>query len=109
MKSTGAPQGDELGVINPLLRSSCSFLYSSCIFDGAKRYGTLATVAAPDTRLIWNSTIQVEGVQTNLPERPRFVEHRVTVIGFQDSFLGMDIKEMDKNKGKADKTEHGNE
>nr|GEZ62724.1 hypothetical protein [Tanacetum cinerariifolium] len=48
-KSTGAPQGDELGFINPLLRSSYSFLDSSCTSDGAKRYGALATDAAPDT------------------------------------------------------------
>nr|GEZ59321.1 hypothetical protein [Tanacetum cinerariifolium] len=31
----------------------------SCISDGAKRYGALATGVAPDTRLIQNSTILV--------------------------------------------------
>ncbi|GJU15136.1 hypothetical protein Tco_1143102 [Tanacetum coccineum] len=53
-KITSAPHGDELGLINPLLRSSCSFLDSSCISDGAKGYGALATVAAYGTRSIRN-------------------------------------------------------
>ncbi|GKA94711.1 hypothetical protein Tco_0816749 [Tanacetum coccineum] len=34
---------------------------NSCNSDGAKRYGVLATGAAPDTRSIWNSTILVGG------------------------------------------------
>jgi hypothetical protein len=53
---TGAPQGEKLGLMNPLLRSSCNSLEKSFISDGANRYGALATGAAPGTRSIRNST-----------------------------------------------------
>ncbi|GKF24226.1 hypothetical protein Tco_0076548 [Tanacetum coccineum] len=47
---TGAPQGEELVLINPLSESSCSCSDNSFISDGANRYGARATGAAP-----WNS------------------------------------------------------
>ncbi|GJZ57957.1 alternative NAD(P)H-ubiquinone oxidoreductase C1, chloroplastic/mitochondrial [Tanacetum coccineum] len=60
-KSTSAPKGDELGLINHLLRSLCCFLDSSCISDGAKQYGALSTGVAPGTRSIRYLTILVGG------------------------------------------------
>nr|GFD19975.1 hypothetical protein [Tanacetum cinerariifolium] len=36
---TGAPQGEELGLIKPLSKSSCSCSDNSFILDGAKWYG----------------------------------------------------------------------
>ncbi|GKA86701.1 hypothetical protein Tco_0808412 [Tanacetum coccineum] len=53
---TGAPQGEQLGLINHLSASSCSLLDSSCIFDGASIYGAHATGAALGTKSIWNLT-----------------------------------------------------
>nr|GFC79694.1 hypothetical protein HannXRQ_Chr14g0442131 [Tanacetum cinerariifolium] len=44
---TGAPQGEELGLMKPLSVSSCSFSASSFISDGANLYGARATGAAP--------------------------------------------------------------
>ncbi|KAF5769034.1 hypothetical protein HanXRQr2_Chr14g0643501 [Helianthus annuus] len=55
-KSTGAPQGDELGRINPLSNSSCSCVESSFSSAGARRYGARAMGAAPGASSIWNST-----------------------------------------------------
>ncbi|MFS7976617.1 hypothetical protein Hanom_Chr10g00894491 [Helianthus anomalus] len=46
-KSTGAPQGDELGRIKPFSKSSCNCLDNSSNSDGAKRYGARAIGAAP--------------------------------------------------------------
>nr|GFB62168.1 hypothetical protein [Tanacetum cinerariifolium] len=53
---TGAPQGEELGLMKPLSESSCSYSDNSFISDGAKRYGARATGATPRIRSIWNST-----------------------------------------------------
>nr|GFC90667.1 ribose-phosphate pyrophosphokinase 4-like [Tanacetum cinerariifolium] len=53
---TGAPQGEELGLMKPFSESSCSCSNNSFISDGAKRYGARATGATPGTRSIWNST-----------------------------------------------------
>ncbi|GKF83597.1 hypothetical protein Tco_0248495, partial [Tanacetum coccineum] len=53
---TGAPQGEELGLMNPLSESSCSCSDKSFISDGANRYGTRATCAVPGIKSIWNST-----------------------------------------------------
>ncbi|GKG12753.1 hypothetical protein Tco_0346990 [Tanacetum coccineum] len=44
---TGAPQGEELGLMNPLSESSCNCSDNSFISDGANRYGARATGAAP--------------------------------------------------------------
>nr|GEY99638.1 putative reverse transcriptase domain-containing protein [Tanacetum cinerariifolium] len=44
---TGAPQGEELGLIKPLSISSCSCSTSSFISDGANLYGAHATSVAP--------------------------------------------------------------
>nr|GFA22436.1 hypothetical protein [Tanacetum cinerariifolium] len=41
---TEAPQGEELGLMKPLLKSSCSCFDNSFILDGAKRYGARAQV-----------------------------------------------------------------
>ncbi|GKG20152.1 hypothetical protein Tco_0379953, partial [Tanacetum coccineum] len=40
---TGAPQGEELGLMKPLSESSCSCSDNSFISDGANRYGARAT------------------------------------------------------------------
>nr|GEU63074.1 reverse transcriptase domain-containing protein [Tanacetum cinerariifolium] len=40
---TGAPQGEELGLINPLSKSYCSCSDNSFISDEANRYGARAT------------------------------------------------------------------
>ncbi|KAJ0520284.1 hypothetical protein HanIR_Chr10g0457661 [Helianthus annuus] len=47
--------------MNPLSSSSCSCVDSSCISDGANRYGDLATCAAPRTKSIRNSTCRYGG------------------------------------------------
>ncbi|GJR18670.1 hypothetical protein Tco_0967197 [Tanacetum coccineum] len=52
----GAPQGEELGLMKPLSKSSCSFFDNSFISDGANRYGARATGATPGIKSIWNST-----------------------------------------------------
>ncbi|GKD70375.1 hypothetical protein Tco_1324465, partial [Tanacetum coccineum] len=58
---TEAPQGEELGLMKPLSKSSCSFSDNSSISDGAIRYGARATGAAPGIKLIWNYTGRVRG------------------------------------------------
>ncbi|GKF56911.1 hypothetical protein Tco_0170448 [Tanacetum coccineum] len=45
---TEAPQGEELGLMNPLSESSCSCSDNSFILDGANQYGARATGAAPE-------------------------------------------------------------
>ncbi|KAJ0458099.1 hypothetical protein HanIR_Chr15g0781231 [Helianthus annuus] len=49
--STGAPQGEELGRMKPLSKSSCSCLDSSSSSVGANRYGARAIGAAPGASL----------------------------------------------------------
>ncbi|GKF37233.1 hypothetical protein Tco_0113991, partial [Tanacetum coccineum] len=44
---TEAPQGEELGLMKPLLESSWSWSDNSFISDGANRQGARATGAAP--------------------------------------------------------------
>nr|GFC54854.1 hypothetical protein [Tanacetum cinerariifolium] len=44
---TGAPHGEELGLINPLSESSCNCVDNSCILAGANRYGARATGGNP--------------------------------------------------------------
>ena len=58
---TGAPQGEKLGLMNPLLNSSFSWLDSSCISVGVRRYGALATGVAMGIRSIWKSTCRAGG------------------------------------------------
>ncbi|GJU64954.1 hypothetical protein Tco_1246789, partial [Tanacetum coccineum] len=58
---TSAPQGEELGLMNPLSKSSCNFSNNSFISDGSNRYGARATGAAPGIKSIWNSTSQAGG------------------------------------------------
>ncbi|GKC33915.1 hypothetical protein Tco_1046299, partial [Tanacetum coccineum] len=57
----GAPQGKELGLMNPLSESSCNCFDNSFISDGANRYGARATDAALGIKSIWNSTGQAVG------------------------------------------------
>ncbi|KAF5793856.1 hypothetical protein HanXRQr2_Chr08g0321631 [Helianthus annuus] len=52
----GAPQGDELGLIKPLAKSSSNCVLNSFISVGANLYGALATGAAPGMISIRNST-----------------------------------------------------
>ncbi|GKG00061.1 hypothetical protein Tco_0301751 [Tanacetum coccineum] len=60
---TGAPQGEELGLMNPLseIESSCNCSDNSFISDGANRYGARATGASPGINSIWNSTGRAGG------------------------------------------------
>ncbi|KAI3740182.1 hypothetical protein L2E82_30604 [Cichorium intybus] len=58
---TGAPQGEKLGLMNPLLSSSFSWLDNSCISAGANRYGAFATGVAPGIKSILNSTCHAGG------------------------------------------------
>ncbi|GJR41148.1 hypothetical protein Tco_1216832 [Tanacetum coccineum] len=58
---TGAPQGEELGLMKPLSESSCSCSDNFFISDGANRYGARATGATRGIKLIWNSTSQAGG------------------------------------------------
>nr|GEZ86878.1 hypothetical protein HannXRQ_Chr14g0442131 [Tanacetum cinerariifolium] len=58
---TGAPQGEELGIMKPLSKSSCSCSDNSFISNGANRYGAQATGAAPGIKSIWNSTGRAGG------------------------------------------------
>ena len=58
---TGAPHGEKLGLMNPLLSSSFRWLDNSYISDGARRYSALATGVAPGIRSIRNSTCRADG------------------------------------------------
>nr|GFB66277.1 hypothetical protein [Tanacetum cinerariifolium] len=58
---TGAPQGEELGLMKPLSKSSCNCSGNSFISDGANRYGARATEAAPGIKSICNSTGRARG------------------------------------------------
>ncbi|GKF55572.1 hypothetical protein Tco_0165912, partial [Tanacetum coccineum] len=58
---TGAPQAEELGLMNPLSESSCNCSDNSFISDGANWYGARATGAAPKIKSIWNSTGRAGG------------------------------------------------
>ncbi|MFS7897881.1 hypothetical protein Hanom_Chr00s013561g01750971 [Helianthus anomalus] len=55
-KRTGAPQGDELGLIKPFANSSSNWVLNSFISVGANLYGALAIGAAPGIMSILNST-----------------------------------------------------
>ncbi|GKE38427.1 hypothetical protein Tco_1461832, partial [Tanacetum coccineum] len=58
---TGAPQVEELGLMNPLSESSCNCSDNSFISDGANRYGARATGTTPGIKSIWNSTGRAGG------------------------------------------------
>nr|GEZ63583.1 hypothetical protein [Tanacetum cinerariifolium] len=58
---TGAPHGEELGLMKPLSESLSSCFDNSFISDGAKWYGAQATGATLGIRLIWNSTGRAGG------------------------------------------------
>ncbi|GKG16810.1 hypothetical protein Tco_0361767 [Tanacetum coccineum] len=58
---TRAPQVKELGLMNPLLESSCSCSDNSFILDGATRYSARAMGTAPGIKSIWNSTGRAGG------------------------------------------------
>ncbi|GJS42130.1 hypothetical protein Tco_0567173 [Tanacetum coccineum] len=59
MNRTGAPQGEELGLMNPLSVSSCSCSASSFISDGANLYGARCTGAALGYQIVLNSLSSV--------------------------------------------------
>ena len=59
---TGAPQGEKLGLMKPLLSSSFSWLDNSCISAGARRYGDLVIGVAPGIKSILNSTWHSGGI-----------------------------------------------
>ncbi|GKD86278.1 hypothetical protein Tco_1357432, partial [Tanacetum coccineum] len=82
---TGAPQGEELGLMNPFSESSCNCSDSSFISDGANRYGARATGAGPGIKSIWNSTGQAgerpgkSSGNTSGKSRTMAFEHEITV------------------------------
>lgn len=53
---TGAPHGEELSLMNPLLISSFKWLDNSCISASARRYGDLDMGVATGIKSIRNST-----------------------------------------------------
>ncbi|KAI3783393.1 hypothetical protein L1987_42473 [Smallanthus sonchifolius] len=66
MNKTGAPQGDELGLMNPFSNKSSKCFYNSAISVGANLYGASAIGAVPGTRLILNSTSLSGGIPGSL-------------------------------------------
>nr|GFC62773.1 hypothetical protein [Tanacetum cinerariifolium] len=58
---TGAPHGEELGLMKPFSESSCNCSDNSFISDEANRYGARATGEAPGIKSIWNSTGRAGG------------------------------------------------
>ncbi|KAI3815158.1 hypothetical protein L1987_14814 [Smallanthus sonchifolius] len=58
----GAPQGDELGLMNPFSSNSSNCFFRSSISVGANLYGALAIGAVTGTRLILNSTSHSGGI-----------------------------------------------
>ncbi|KAJ0715028.1 hypothetical protein HanPI659440_Chr13g0496361 [Helianthus annuus] len=60
--NTGAPQGDTLGLMNPLSSRSWIWDINSCNSDGASRYGAFATGFAPGINSIPNSTFRSGGI-----------------------------------------------
>jgi len=60
-KRTGAPQGEALGQINPLLSNSWICFFSSASPIEAMRYGTLKIGAVPGKTLILNSISRIGG------------------------------------------------
>ncbi|GKF65645.1 hypothetical protein Tco_0192162 [Tanacetum coccineum] len=83
MNKIGVPQGEELGLMNPLSESSCNCSDSSFISDEGNRYGARATGAAPGTKSIWNSTGRVGGrpgkSSGNTSGKSQTIEHEITV------------------------------
>nr|GEY40986.1 hypothetical protein [Tanacetum cinerariifolium] len=90
---TGAPQGEELGLMKPLSESSCSCSDNSFISDGAKRYGARATGVALGIRSIWDSTGRAGGRPGeslgNTSGKSWTIEHEITVN--RDSLLIISI------------------
>nr|GFB95982.1 hypothetical protein [Tanacetum cinerariifolium] len=80
---TGAPQGEELGLMKPFSKSSYNCSDNSIISDGAKRYGARAIGAAPGIRSIWNSTGRAGGrpgkFSGNTSGKSWTIEHEITV------------------------------
>ncbi|GJS39553.1 hypothetical protein Tco_0564596 [Tanacetum coccineum] len=81
---TGAPQGEELGLMKPLSVSSCSCSASSFILDGANLYGARAIGVAPGTKSIRNSTCRVGGYPGTCPQErtPEILEQLANLQSF---------------------------
>ncbi|GKE00378.1 hypothetical protein Tco_1388361, partial [Tanacetum coccineum] len=58
---TRAPQGEELGLVNPLSEISYNWVDNSCISDRASLYVDRATGATPGTKSIRNLTFRAGG------------------------------------------------
>ena len=61
-KRTVAPHGEKLGLMNPLFRSSLSWLDNYCISVGANLLVDLAIGVALGTRSIQNSVFRSRGI-----------------------------------------------
>ena len=64
--SIGAPHGEKLGLMNPLLNSFWGWLESPYISDRASLYGALAIGAAPGIKSIPNSTCRFGAIREGL-------------------------------------------
>lgn len=60
-----APQGDELGLINPCYNNSSNSIFNSPISNGADRYGVRAIRLTPGTIMITNSIRWLGGTPGN--------------------------------------------
>ncbi|GKG08288.1 hypothetical protein Tco_0334120, partial [Tanacetum coccineum] len=81
---TEAPQGEELGLINPLSESSCSS-------DGVNIYGARARGAAPGTKSIWNSTFRVDG---NPGKSFGKTSRKSRTVGTSSSYFSSDLSSV---------------
>nr|GFB78997.1 hypothetical protein [Tanacetum cinerariifolium] len=101
---TGAPQGEELGLMKPLSESSCSCSDNSFILDGANRYEARATGAAPGIRLIWNSPGRAGGrpgkSSGNTFGKSRMIGY---VISTNTQEMGGDLNRKIKKKSKENR------
>ena len=66
--STGAPQGEKLGLMNPLSNRSCNCAFSSFNSAGAIRYGAMDMGFIPGMSSMLNFTFLSSGKPDNSPE-----------------------------------------
>jgi hypothetical protein len=64
----GQPHGEELGLINPFSRNSCSYVFSSANSLGGMQYDLLEIGAVPGFNSIKNSTSLSGVIQENPQE-----------------------------------------
>ena len=65
--NTGAPQGEVLGLMNPLSSRSCNYAFSSFNSAGAIQYGDIDMGFVPGTSSMLNSTFLLGGKPSSSP------------------------------------------